>query len=150
MPNFATVKQRFLPMLATLLLVIVVREGCMWLSEPLGLGSAGNIIGMVVMLVLLMIWRFTKGLPTWLTESSNIWLKDSGFAFLPISAGAGLLMFNLGDEFWRMFAIMAISTLFPLWAIGHLAGRWLNGRTLRNRQMPTKNQPTSQKPQGEN
>lgn len=133
MPTFATIKQRFFPMLTTLLLVIVVREVCFIASKMAGFESAGNIVGMVVMFAILMIWRYTKGLPTWLTESTNIWLKDSGYAFLPITAGAGLLMFNLGDEFWRMFAILAISTLFPLWALGHLAERWLNGRTLRKK-----------------
>lgn len=80
MPNFATVKQRFLPMLATLLLVVIVREGCMWLSEPLGLGSAGNIIGMVVMLVLLMIWRFTK---VYRLGSPNLVIFGSKIAVLP-------------------------------------------------------------------
>ena len=139
MPTIATIKQRFFPMLVTLLMVIVVRESCMVFSRAIGFESAGNIIGMVVMFILLMIWRFSKGLPTWLTDSTNIWLKDSGFAFLPITAGAGLLLFNLGDELLSMVAIMAISTLFPLWAIGHLAERWLNGRTLRQKSFSQKN-----------
>lgn len=133
MPTLTTIKQRFFPMLATLLLVIVVREVCFFASKALGFESAGNIVSMVVMFLILIIWRYRTGLPTWLTESANIWLKDSGFAFLPITAGAGLLLFNLGNEFWRMVAILAISTLFPLWALGHLAERWLNGKTLRNK-----------------
>ncbi len=125
-----TLKQQIIGMVATLVFVIIVRETCVIIFQPLGLGSASNLIGMIVMLVILLTWRFRRGwhngLPLWLTNSSNIWLKDSGFAFLPISAGAGLLLFGLGEELWRILAILAISTCLPLWAFAHLAERWLN------------------------
>ena len=53
-------------------------------------------------------------------------LVDSGFAFLPVSAGAGLLLFALGDELWGVMITMLISTLIPLWGLAILANRWLN------------------------
>jgi hypothetical protein len=53
-------------------------------------------------------------------------LVDSGFAFLPVSAGAGILLFELGDEFWGVMLTMVISTLIPLWGLAILANRWLS------------------------
>lgn len=116
-------------LLLTLLLVVVVRESCVILCRAIGIESASNIVGMVVMLILLLLWRVKRGwhhgLPSWLTDSSNRWLKDSGFAFLPVSAGAGLLLFGLGNEFWQVLMISIVSTLLPLWGFAYLANRWL-------------------------
>lgn len=116
-------------LLVTLFMVVVVRELCVILCRAMGIESASNIVGMVVMLVLLLLWRVKRGwhqgLPTWLTDSSNRWLKDSGFAFLPVSAGAGLLLFGLGNEFWQVLIISVVSTLLPLWGFAYLANRWL-------------------------
>lgn len=129
MADFTYEKHPVLALGASLLLVVVVRELCVILCRAFNIETASNIVGMVVMLILLLIWRAKRGwhngLPSWLTDSSNRWLKDSGFAFLPVSAGAGLLLFGLGDEFWQVMAILAISTLLPLWAFAHLANRWL-------------------------
>ena len=73
----------------TLALVIIVREGAFMVCEALGFNSAANVVGMISLFILLMLWRFTVGLPEWITEASNTLLVDSGFAFLPVSAGAG-------------------------------------------------------------
>ena len=114
-----------LALLITLALVIMVREGAALACQALGIASAANIVGMIVMFCLLMIWRLSIGLPTWLTQASNTLLVDSGFAFLPVSAGAGLLLFALGDEFWGIVITIVISTLIPLWGLALLANRWL-------------------------
>lgn len=125
-----TKKQHIIAMLATLMMVVVVRELSVLLCRQIGFETAGNIVGLIIMFILLVIWRqqrgWKNGLPFWLTHSSNIWLKDSGFAFLPISAGAGLLLFSLGDDFWQILSVIVISTFLPLWAFAHLAERWLN------------------------
>jgi len=91
-----------------------------------GIEKAANIVGLVAMFIILMTWRLLKGLPSWLTQASNTLLVDSGFAFLPVSAGAGLLLFALGDELWGVMITMIVSTLIPLWGLALLANRWLN------------------------
>lgn len=110
----------------TLIIVIIVRETAVVVCQWAGIEKAANIVGLVVMFLMLMTWRIIKGLPNWLTRASNTLLVDSGFAFLPVSAGAGILLFQLGDELWGVMLTMIISTLIPLWALALLANRWLN------------------------
>jgi holin-like protein len=110
----------------TLIMVIVVRESAVVICQALGIEKAANVVGMVAMFFILIAWRLIRGLPKWLTKASNILLVDSGFAFLPVSAGAGLLLFALGDEFWGVMLTMIISTLIPLWGLAILANRWLS------------------------
>ncbi|MEO1850670.1 MAG: CidA/LrgA family protein [Psychrobacter sp.] len=107
-------------------MVIVVRETAVVLCQLAGIEKAANIVGLVAMFVILMIWRLLKGLPNWLTQASNTLLVDSGFAFLPVSAGAGLLLFALGDELLGVMVTMIVSTLIPMWGLALLANRWLN------------------------
>ncbi|AWT49591.1 hypothetical protein DLE54_08790 [Psychrobacter sp. YP14] len=112
--------------LLTLAVVISIREGSVWVCQMLGYPSAANIVGLITLFLLLMLWRFTRGLPEWLTPASNTLLVDSGFAFLPVSAGAGLLMFGLGDELLGIIVTMVVSTLLPLWGLARLANYWLS------------------------
>ncbi|MDV2860553.1 CidA/LrgA family protein [Psychrobacter sp. CAM01] len=119
----------WLALILTLAMVIFVRETAVLVCQWAGIEKAANIVGLVVMFVVLMAWRLLKGLPSWLTQASNTLLVDSGFAFLPVSAGAGLLLFALGDELWGVMLTMLISTLIPLWGLALLANRWLNQDT---------------------
>ena len=107
-------------------MVIFVRESAVIICQWAGIEKAANIVGLIVMFIILITWRLLKGLPSWLTHASNTLLVDSGFAFLPVSAGAGLLLFALGDELWGVMLTMIISTLIPLWGLAILANRWLN------------------------
>lgn len=116
----------WIAVLLTLIMVITVRESAVIICRSFGIEQAANVVAMVAMFLLLVIWRMTKGLPNWLTRASNVLLVDSGFAFLPVSAGAGILLFGLGDESWGIMLTMAISTLIPLWGLAILANRWLN------------------------
>ena len=116
----------WISLILTLTMVIVVRETAVVLCQLAGIAKAANIVGLVAMFVILMIWRLLKGLPNWLTQSSNTLLVDSGFAFLPVSAGAGLLLFALGDELLGVMVTMIVSTLIPMWGLALLANRWLN------------------------
>lgn len=116
----------WLALLFTLTMVVVVRESALILCQWAGIEKAANIVGLVAMFLILVVWRLLKGLPNWITRASNVLLVDSGFAFLPVSAGAGVLLFELGDEFWGVMLTMIISTLIPLWALGLLANRWLS------------------------
>ncbi|MBO1530287.1 CidA/LrgA family protein [Psychrobacter sp. F1192] len=119
----------WLGLVLTLALVIIVREAAVVICQWAGIEKAANIVGLLAMFFILIAWRLIKGIPNWLTQSSNTLLVDSGFAFLPVSAGAGILLFNLGDELWGVMATMLISTLIPLWGLAILANRWLNHDT---------------------
>ena len=110
----------------TLVMVVVVRETAVVVCHWIGLEKAANVVGMLVMFVILMTWRVIKGLPSWLTKASNTLLVDSGFAFLPVSAGAGILLFELGDELLGFMLTIVISTLIPMWGLAILANRWLS------------------------
>jgi len=113
-------------LLLTLAMVITVRESAVMVCQWLGIEKAANIVGLLTMFYILIVWRFIKGIPSWLTQASNTLLVDSGFAFLPVSAGAGLLLFGLGDELWGFMLTILISTLIPLWGFAVLSNRWLN------------------------
>jgi len=132
----------WLALILTLTMVIVVRETAVVLCQMAGIEKAANIVGLVAMFVILMAWRLLKGLPSWLTQASNTLLVDSGFAFLPVSAGAGLLLFALGDELLGVMITMIVSTLIPLWGLALLANRWLNHAA--NTDSATINEPKGQ------
>ena len=119
----------WMALLLTLIMVIAVRESAVIVCEWAGIGKAANIVGLLVMFLILITWRFIKGIPSWLTQASNTLLVDSGFAFLPVSAGAGLLLFALGDELWGFMMTILISTLIPIWGFAVLSNRWLNRDT---------------------
>lgn len=119
----------WLAVILTLAMVIFVRESAVIVCQWAGIEKAANIVGLVAMFFILITWRLLKGLPGWLTHASNTLLVDSGFAFLPVSAGAGLLLFALGDELWGVMLTILISTLIPLWGLAILANRWLNHKT---------------------
>lgn len=116
----------WIAVILTLIMVVVVRETAVVICQWAGIEKAANVVGLVAMFLILVVWRLLKGLPGWLTQASNTLLVDSGFAFLPVSAGAGLLLFGLGDELWGVMLTILISTLIPLWGLGLLANRWLN------------------------
>lgn len=131
----------WLAILLTLAMVVIVRELCVLVCHNLGIPRAANIVGLVVMFILLFTWRWfrekqqtlnTPSLPNWLTNASNRLLLDSGLAFLPISAGAGLLLFSLGDELWGVLTVIFVSTLIPLWGIAKLSNYWLNKSSTTN------------------
>lgn len=113
-------------LLLTLIMVITVRESAVIICQWAGIEKAANIVGLLTMFFILIVWRFIKGVPSWLTQASNTLLVDSGFAFLPVSAGAGLLLFALGDELWGFMLTILISTLIPMWGFAVLSNRWLN------------------------
>lgn len=116
----------WLGMLVTITLVVAVRESALYVCTLLNLPTASNIVGLVVLFVLLVGIRLWRGeLPKWLSYSSSVLLVDSGFAFLPVSAGAGILLFGLGDEMWAVCVIILVSVIIPLWAFAKLSEKWL-------------------------
>lgn len=139
----------WLALILTLIMVIVVRESAVVICQLLGIEKAANVVGLVVMFLILIVWRLIIGLPNWLTKASNILLVDSGFAFLPVSAGAGLLLFALGDELWGVMLTMVISTLIPLWGLAILANRWLGSSANTNTNSATNDATSSTEHKGQ-
>ncbi len=116
----------WLGLFATVTIVIGVRELALVVCTALGMPTATNIVGLVSLFVVLMGVRLWRGeLPKWLSYSSSVLLVDSGFAFLPVSAGAGILLFGLGDEMWAVCVIILVSVIIPLWAFAKLSEKWL-------------------------
>lgn len=125
-PTHSSHMPLWLALILTLAMVIAVRETAMVLCQMAGIEKAANIVGLVAMFIILTLWRVFRGLPSWITQASNTLLVDSGFAFLPVSAGAGLLLFALGDKLLGVMTTMLVSTLIPMWGLALLANRWLN------------------------
>lgn len=116
----------WLGMLATVIIVIGVRELALVVCTAFGMPTATNIAGLVSLFVVLMGVRLIKGgLPNWLSSSSSVLLVDSGFAFLPVSAGAGILLFGLGSDLLAVSAVIVLSTVIPLWTFAKLSQKWL-------------------------
>lgn len=136
-------KHGWLAILTTLILIVAVREVSVLAAEQLGIASMGNIIGMVGLFFALLAWRMTHELPAWLTDASNKILTESAYAYLPVSAGAGILLFQLGDEFTRIMIVMLVSTLLPLWAFAQLSAYWLKATKPSNLNQSNVNQTNS-------
>lgn len=110
---------------ATLVLIIVIRESCVWLMAQIHHPELGNLLGMILLLIALLIWRRMRPLPMRLLDANAHILKESAFAFLPVSAGSAIMLLHLGHELpWFMF-VMVFSTLFPLWLYARIAKRWI-------------------------
>ncbi len=114
------------PLLGVALLVVSVRELAVWLASRWGHANLGNLLGLFTLLAGLLLWKHWRGLPAPLIEGSNRLMKDSALAFLPIAAGAAVLMGQLGAELWKIATVMLVSTLLPLWVYARLARRWLS------------------------
>lgn len=129
-PYLTTSPTFWLGMLATVIIVVGVRELALVVCTALGMPTATNIVGLVSLFVVLMGVRLAKGgLPNWLSSSASVLLVDSGFAFLPVSAGAGILLFGLGADLPAVSAVIIISTVIPLWAFAKLSAKWLDNTT---------------------
>lgn len=118
-------KHPWVAVLFTLVIIIIIREISVLFASAINIPSMGNIIGMIFLFIALILWRKFQTLPSWLTVASNKILTESAFAYLPVSAGAGILLFQLGDEFMRIMIVMLLSTLIPLWGFAKLAEIWL-------------------------
>lgn len=116
----------WLSMLATVVLVVCVRELALLICTYFGMPTAANIVGLVGLFLALLLVRLSVGIPNWLSSSASTLLVDSGFAFLPVSAGAGILLFGLGQDLLPVSLVIIISTVLPLWLFAKLSAAWLN------------------------
>lgn len=111
--------------IGTISLIIIFRETAVWLCGQWGHPEMGNLTGLLSLLVMLVIWRTTKGLPQRLVDTNNKIMKESGFAFLPICAGSLIALVHMGAEIPLFLLVLVVSTLIPLWVYTKMAKKWL-------------------------
>ena len=113
-------------LILVILIIIITRECSVWLMGLLGYKNLGNLVGLFLLLSVALCYRHFKGqIPHRFVVANSRILKESLFAFLPICAGVGILLLNLGNEGIKIVIIMLICTLIPMWLYGYLAKRWL-------------------------
>ena len=111
--------------LGTLALIICFREGAVWLMTQFNHPELGNLVGLIALLMTLLVWRNVHKLPARLVDTNNKIMKESAFAFLPISAGSLVMLVHMGKEIPIFLIVMCLSTLIPLWVYAKMAKRWL-------------------------
>lgn len=109
----------------TIALIILVRESAVWVMGQFGHPELGNLMGLIGLLILLIIWRKFKPLPLRMIDANARIMKESAFAFLPISAGAVLMLVAMGKTIPAFLFVMVVSTLIPLWVYAKMSKKWL-------------------------
>lgn len=113
-------------LLIVAILIVFIREISVWLMTLVGYANLGNLVGLFLLLGFALAYRHFKGdIPERIVAANSKILKEGIFAFLPICAGVGILLSNLGNDTFKIVLIMLISTLFPLWLYAYLIKKWL-------------------------
>lgn len=111
--------------IGTLVLIIAFREGAVWTMTQLNHPELGNLVGLLSLLAVLFVWRRFGKISLRLVDTNNKIMKESAFAFLPISAGALMMLMHMGHKIPAFLLVLCISTLIPLWIYAKMAKRWL-------------------------
>jgi len=111
--------------IGTLLLIIVFRETAVWIMTQLEHPELGNLVGLISLLIVLFSWRRWSKIPARLVDTNNKIMKESAFAFLPVSAGSLMMLAHMGHKIPAFLLILFVSTLIPLWVYAKMAKRWL-------------------------
>jgi len=85
----------------------------------------GNLVGLISLLIVLFSWRRWSKIPARLVDTNNKIMKESAFAFLPVSAGSLMMLVHMGHKIPAFLLILFVSTLIPLWVYAKMAKRWL-------------------------
>ena len=109
----------------TIALIIIFREASVWLMGHFNHPELGNLVGLISLLIVLSLWRKFNKISVRLVDTNNKIMKESAFAFLPISAGSLLMLKHLGEEMPMFLVVLFISTLIPLWAYAKMSKKWL-------------------------
>lgn len=109
----------------TIALIVFFREASVWLMTYFGHPEMGNLVGLLSLLMVLFMWRKFHKIPARLVDTNNKIMKESAFAFLPISAGSLLMMTHLGREIPMFLVVLFVSTLIPLWVYAKMSKKWL-------------------------
>ncbi len=115
----------WIALVLTMLLIIVTREVAVALMTIFDHPELGNLIGLAMLLIILIIWRRFKPLSHRMIDANALIMKESAFAFLPISAGAVIMLVAMGTEIPAFLLVMVVSTLMPMWLYAKISKRWL-------------------------
>jgi putative effector of murein hydrolase LrgA (UPF0299 family) len=110
-------------LLLVFLIVVVIREGFVWLMTVLGYPATGSLVGMLFLLALLLGYRALKPLPRWLERGSSMLLTESALAYLPVCAAGGMLLFTQFGSLYGVMFVTVLVTLVTLKGFGVLARR---------------------------
>lgn len=111
--------------IGTIALIIIFREGAVWVMKQFNHPELGNLVGLLGLLIVLSLCRKLHKIPASLVDTNNKIMKESAFAFLPISAGSLLMLMHLGDEIPMFLVVLFVSTLIPLWVYAKMSKKWL-------------------------
>ncbi|WP_034586500.1 MULTISPECIES: hypothetical protein [Acinetobacter] len=111
--------------IGTILLIIVFREAAVLIMTELGHPELGNLTGLISLLIVLFAWRRWRKIPARLVDTNNKIMKESAFAFLPVSAGSLMMLVHMGHKIPAFLVVLFVSTLIPLWVYAKIAKRWL-------------------------
>jgi hypothetical protein len=103
----------------------VFREASVWIMTQFNHPELGNLVGLLSLLAVLFTWRKLSKIPARLVDTNNKIMKESAFAFLPISAGSLIMLTHMGKQIPIFLIVLCISTLIPLWLYAKMAKRWL-------------------------
>lgn len=112
-------------LLATMVLIVSVREIAVWVMSLLGYPKLGNLIGLASLLVILIGVRYFASISPRLVEANNRIMKDGLFAFLPTSGGSLFILMVMGAEIPMFLVVLLVSTLIPMWVYAKMAKKWL-------------------------
>ncbi len=105
--------------------IVIYRESAVWLMTQWNHPELGNLVGLLSLLAVLFLWRRFGKIPLRLIDTNNKIMKESAFAFLPISAGALMMLVHMGHKIPVFLVVLCVSTLIPLWIYAKMAKRWL-------------------------
>lgn len=107
------------------ILIISFREMSYSAMQIIHYPQFSNLVGLFAFLCSILIWRRFKPIPISFISSSNILMKESAFAFLPICVGSLLMLFSLKDSLFSFLIILTLSTLFPLFVYALMSKKFL-------------------------
>lgn len=112
-------------LIATMILIVSVREIAVWVMSLLGYPKLGNLIGLASLLVILIGVRYFASISPRIVEANNRIMKDGLFAFLPTSGGSLFILMVMGAEIPMFLVVLLVSTLIPMWVYAKMAKKWL-------------------------
>lgn len=111
--------------IGVIVLIVGFRESALWITGQFNHPEMGNLLGLISLLIVLLVFRKLGALSKRVVDTTNVLMKESAFAFLPVSAGSLLMIMQLGPKIPAIVFILFVSTLIPLWVYAKMAKRWL-------------------------
>lgn len=118
-------KAQYKSLIMVFSLVILFRELSYAIMKSFNHPELGNLVGLFLFLICLLIWRRFKSIPLSIINSSNVLMKESAFAFLPVCVGSLLMLLSLKDPLLIFLIILTLSTLCPLFIYAYLSKKYL-------------------------